>query len=104
MAFNISTCIFFSVHSQIFEIDTDSRIQPSGLEKYGRIRRDMEKFSPSYLEERLIDLGNDNLDNDLFNGDHIKILKDEIEDLEASNNAMRPNQMVKRYRVKCLLQ
>ena len=102
MALNISTCIFFSVHSQIFKIDTDSRIQPSGLEKYGRIRRDMEKFSPSYLAERLIDMQSDNLDNDLFNGDHIKILKDKIEDLEASNNAMRPNQMVKRYRGKCL--
>ena len=100
MALNISTCIFFSVHSQIFEIDTDSRIQPSGLEKYGRIRRDMEKFSPSYLEERLIDIENDNLDNDLYSSDDIKVLKDKIEDLEASNNAMRPNQMVKRYRVK----
>ena len=88
------------MHSQIFEIDTDSRIQPSGLEKYGRIRRDMEKFSPSYLEERLIDMESDNLDNDLF-GDDIKILKDKVKDLEASNNAMRPNQMVKRYRVKC---
>ena len=100
MAFNVSTCIFFSVHSQIFKIDTDSRIQPSGIENYGRIRRDMEKFSPSYLEERLIDIENDNLDNDLYSSDDINILKDKIEDLEASNNVIRPNQMVKRYRVK----
>ena len=101
MGFNISTCIFFLVHSQIFEINTDSRNKPSGLEKYGRIRRDVEKFSPTYLAERLIDLGGDNLDNDLFNGDDMKILKDKVEDLEASNNAMRPNQLDKRYRVQC---
>ena len=96
MAFNISTCIFFLVHSQIFEIDTDSRNQPSGLEKYGRIRRDVEKFSPTYLAERLIDLGGDNLDNDLYNFIQ-QVYK--VEDLEASNNAMRPNQLDKRYRV-----
>ena len=100
MAFNISTCIFFSVHSQIFEIDTDSRIQPSELEKYGRIRRDMEKFSPSYLAERLIDLEDDNLDNDLFKFINF-IYSNKVEDLEASNNGMRPNQLVKRYRVQC---
>ena len=80
------------MHSQIFEIDNDSRIQPSGIEKYDRMRRDMENFSQSDLEDLL---------EDAFKADDIAILKRGIEERAATNNVMRPDQTVKRYRVKC---